>query len=177
MSTSNIQDAGPVTPASPVPEGSVPPQDVHGQEPNQPSRVELRKRALESRNSYELGELPGEQEGAEVDRALQREAENESTLGFAFLYLVVNDIPDDMRIGALQEHFGHKRTDMAIGLRQHLDALRFGILPKGTYMAGQIAARMKSVMRQHGFSASGPSLIWLGRLVWGDGCFVCVVGR
>lgn len=154
MSTSNIRDDGPDAHTPSMPEGSVPPQNRHGQDTVQPSRVELQKRALESRNSYELGELPGEQEGAELDRALQREAKNESTLGIAFRYLVVDDIPDNDRIGALQEHFGHTSPGTAVGLRQHLDALRFGILPKGTSMARQIAARMKSVMRRHDFSAN-----------------------
>lgn len=154
MSTPNIRHDGPVAAASSMPEDSVPPDDVHGQSTELPSRAELRDRALQSRSSYELGKLPGEEEGTEIDRALQREAENESRLGMAFLYLVVEDIPDKERIGALQEHLGNANPNPAIGLRQHLDALRFGILPKGPSMARQIAARMRSVMRKHDFSAS-----------------------
>ena len=137
-----------------MPDGSAQAQEEQEQNSNQPSRVELRERALESRSSYELGDLPGEEEGSEIDRALQREAENGSTLGIAFLFLIVNDIPDDERIGALKEHFGHTSPGTAVGLRQHLDALRFGIFPKGTSMARQIASRMKSTMRRHNFSTS-----------------------
>jgi len=37
-----------------------------------PTRVELRERALETRNSYQIGALPGEDEGAEIDRVLPR---------------------------------------------------------------------------------------------------------
>ena len=71
----------------------------------------------------------------------------------AFRYLVLEDIPDDERISALKEHFGHDSPGTAVGLRQHLDAMRFGIFPRGISMARQIAARMKSVMGRHGFSA------------------------
>ena len=118
------------------------------------SRAELRNRALESRNSYQLGDLPGEEVGAEIDRALQQESESDTTLGIAFRFLVVDDISDDERIGALKEHFGHTSPGTAIGLRQHLDAFRFGIFPQGPSMARQIAARMKSTMRNHEFSPS-----------------------
>ncbi|MXW58476.1 MAG: GIY-YIG nuclease family protein [Acidimicrobiia bacterium] len=122
------------------------------QRANHPSRAELRNRALESRNSYELGELPGEEEGAEIDDALRREAEEESSLGDAFRFLVLDEIPDDERISALREHFGHTGSGTANGLRQHLDALRFGIFPQGPSMARNIAGRMKSIMRRHDFS-------------------------
>lgn len=117
------------------------------------SREELRSRALLSRNSYQLGELPNESQGAEIDLALERESDDETTLGMAFRYLVLEDVPDDERISALKEHFGHDSPGTAIGLRQHLDATRFGIFPRGISMARQIAARMKSVMGRHEFSA------------------------
>jgi len=119
---------------------------------NPASRSELREQALASRNSYQLGELPGDEQGAEIDQALRREAEDDSTLGAAFRFLVLDDIPDEERISRLKEHFGHNSPGTAIGLRQHLDALRFGIFPNGTSMARQIAARMKATMRRHGFS-------------------------
>lgn len=120
---------------------------------NQPSRAELRNRALESRNSYELGELPSEEEGAEIDNALRVEAEHKSSsLGVAFQFLVLDNIPDDKRISALQEHLGHNGRGTANGLRQHLDALRFGIFPQGPSMARHIATRTKSIMSRHDFS-------------------------
>ena len=124
-----------------------------------PSRAELRNRALESRNSYQLGDLPGEEVGAEIDQALQQEFEAGTTLGIAFRFLVVDDIPDDERIGALKEHFDHTSPGTAIGLRQHLDAVRFGIFPQGSSMARQIAARMKSTMRNHEFSPSAREVL------------------
>lgn len=140
--------------ASSTPTNSTPAQADDGQVPSEPSRSELRSRALESRNSYDLGELPDEGAGAEIDDALRREAENESSLGDAFRFLVLDDIPDDKRISALQEHLGHTGHGYANGLRQHLDALRFGIFPQGPSMARNIAARMKSTMRRHNFSDS-----------------------
>ena len=121
---------------------------------NLQSRAELRQQALESRNRYTLGELPGEEEGAEIDSALQREADDESTMGIAFRFLVLDDIPDEERIGKLKDHFGQSSAGTAVGLRQHLDALRFGIFPNGPSMARQIAARMKSTMRKHEFSSN-----------------------
>lgn len=136
------------------PDGSEPAQPQGLQEPSAVSRSELRGRALESRSSYQLGELPGDQQGAEIDLALRKEAEDESTLGAAFRFLVLDEIPDEERISRLKEHFGHNSHGAANGLRQHLDALRFGILPNGTSMAAQIAARMKTTMRRHGFSPS-----------------------
>lgn len=140
-------NGAPSTPATstPAPAGD-------DQASQRPSRAELRNRALESRNSYELGELPSEEEGAEIDDALHQEAEDESSLGVAFQFLVLYDIPDDERISALQEHRGHSSTGTAVGLRQHLDALRFGIFPQGPSMARHIAARMKSMVRRHDFS-------------------------
>lgn len=137
-----------------IPAESTPAQAHDDRDPTKPSRVELRNCALESRNSYVLGELPGEEEGAEIDDALHWEAEDRSSLGVAFQFLVLDDIPDDKRISTLQEHCGHTSAGTAIGLRQHLDALRFGIFPQGTSMARQIAARMNSTMRRHNFSDS-----------------------
>ena len=154
MSTVDIRDEEASNGSSSTPANSNPAQADDGQVLSGPSRSELRSRALESRNSYDLGELPGEEEGTEIDDALRREAENESSLGDAFRFLVLDDIPDDERISALQEHFGHTSAGTAVGLRQHLDALRFGIFPQGTSMARQIAARMKSTMRRHSFSDS-----------------------
>lgn len=128
---------------------------TRGGQPLHPrSRAELQNRALESRNSYQLGDLPGEVVGAEIDQALQQESEAGTTLGTAYRFLVVDDIPDDERIGALKEHFDHTSPGTAIGLRQHLDAVRFGIFPRGPSMARQIAARMRSTMRNHEFSPS-----------------------
>lgn len=127
-------------------------QTRRDQESERPSRAELRSRALLSRNSYRLGELPNESQGAEIDRALERESEEATTLGVAFRYLVLEEIPDDERISTLKDHFGHDSPGTAVGLRQHLDAMRFGILPRGISMARQIAARMRSVMNRHEFS-------------------------
>lgn len=70
------------------------------------SREELRSRALLSRNSYQLGELPNESQGEEIDLALERESDDETTLGMAFRYLVLEDIPDDERISALRSTSG-----------------------------------------------------------------------
>lgn len=123
------------------------------------SRAELRSRALLSRNSYTLGELPNESQGAEIDRALKRESDDKTTLGLAFRYLVLKDIPDDERIGALKDYFEHDSPGTAVGLRQHLDATRFGILPRGVSMARQIAARMKSVMSRHDFSTETKAVL------------------
>ncbi len=139
----------PPAPATVEPSDAVP---VNRQDPAPVTRAELRRKALESRTRYVLGDLPGEEEGAEIDRALTREAEDESSLGVAFRFLVVDEIPDDERIAALQDHSGHTSPGTAIGLRQHLDAWRFGIFPQGTSMARQIAARMRSTMRRHEFS-------------------------
>lgn len=125
----------------------------HNQGSDRPSREELRSRALLSRSSYRLGELPDEPQGAEIDLALERESDDETTLGVAFQYLVLEEIPDDQRISALKDHFGHDSAGTAVGLRQHLDAMRFGILPRGISMARQIAARLRSVMNRHDFSA------------------------
>lgn len=153
MSTVDIRDDEASNGASSIPAESTPGQAHENQIPQGPSRAALRTRALESRNSFELGELPGEQEGAEIDDALRREAEDESSsVGVAFQFLVLDDIPDDERISALQEHSGHTGPGTAIGLRQHLDALRFGIFPQGPSMARNIAARMKSIMSRHDFS-------------------------
>ena len=152
MSTVDIREDEASNGASSIPHKSTPAQVDDNQIPQGPSRAELRTRALESRNSYELGELPGEEEGVEIDDALHQEAKDESSLGVAFQFLVLYDIPDDERISALQEHRGHTSSGTAVGLRQHLDALRFGIFPQGTSMARQIAARMKSTMRRHDFS-------------------------
>lgn len=152
MSTVDIRDDEASNGAPSIPAESTPAQAEDNQIPQGPSRAELRDRALESRNSYELGELPGEKEGAEIDDALHQEVEDESSLGVAFQFLVLYDIPDDERIRALQEKLGHTSPGYATGLRQHLDALRFGIFPRGTSMARQIAARMKSTMPRHDFS-------------------------
>ena len=65
---------------------------------------------------------------------------------------MLDDRPDNERIGALQEDLGHASAGYANGLRQHLDALRFGILPQGPSMARNIAGRMKSIMSRHKFS-------------------------
>lgn len=154
MSTVDIRDDEAFDGESSAPSSSRPNHARDDQVPQGPSRSELRNRALESRNSYKLGDLPGEEEGTEIDYALYKETKDESTLGDAFRFLVQNDIPDDERISALQEHFGHTSPGTAVGLRQHLDALRFGIFPQGTSMARQIAARMKSTMRRHDFSES-----------------------
>ncbi|MXW41893.1 MAG: hypothetical protein F4138_03840 [Acidimicrobiia bacterium] len=100
--------------------------------------------------------MPGEEEGAEIDGALYEEAKEESSLGVAFQILVLEDMSDDEWIGALQRHYDHTSPGYVIGLRQHLDALRFGIFPQDSTSARQVAARMKSVMRRrrHGFSDS-----------------------
>lgn len=153
MSTVDIREDEAFNGASSTPGTSTPASAGDGQVPSGPSRAELRSRALESRNSYKLGELPGEEEGAEIDDALCREAEDESSsLGVAFQLLVLDNIPDDERITALAERIGHTGPGYANGLRQHLDALRFGIFPQGTSMARNIAGRMKSIMRRHDFS-------------------------
>lgn len=154
MSTVDIRDEEAFNGASSTPATSTPAPADDDHASRRPSRAELRNRALESRNSYELGELPGEEEGAEIDNALHREAEDKSSLGVAFQFLVLDDIPDDKRISTLQEHRGHTSAGTAVGLRQHLDALRFGIFPQGTSMARQIAARMNATMRRHNFSDS-----------------------
>ena len=149
----SVVGEGGVTPLdSMAQDGSEPPQPSGHADPDLFSRSELLGRALESRNSYQLGELPGDQQGAEIDWVLRKEAEDDSTLGAAFRFLVLDDIPDEERISRLKEYFGHNSPGTAIGLRQHLDALRFGIFPNGTSMAGQIAARMKTTLRRHGFS-------------------------
>lgn len=127
-------------------------QTLRDQGSDRLSREELRSRALLSRNSYKLGELPNESQGAEIDLALEQESDDETTLGLAFRFLVLDGIPDDERISALKDHFGHDSPGTAVGLRQHLDATRFGIFPRGISMARQIAARMKSVMNRHEFS-------------------------
>lgn len=129
--------------------------DDAGREPlaDRNSRQDLRRRALESRNSYVLGELPGEHEGAEIDRALRQE-EDDLTLGHAFRLLVVENLADNERIEALKAHLGGASPGYAIGLRQHLDAVRFGVFPRGPSMARQIAARMKKFKRRHEFSES-----------------------
>lgn len=153
MSTADIQDDEASNGAPSIPAESTPAQAEDNQIPQGPSRAELRDRALESRNSYVTGELPGEREGAEIDDALRREAQNQSSsLGVAFQFLVLDDISDNERISALQEHSGHTSPGTAIGLRQHLDALRFGIFPQGPSMARHIATRTKSVMGRHDFS-------------------------
>lgn len=118
------------------------------------SRSELRDTALESRNRYRLGLLPNNQEGAEIDQALQQEADEESTIGIAYKFLVIDDIPDETRINALTQHLDNKSTGTAIGLRQHLDALRFGIFPQGPSMARLIAVRMKNIVHKHLFTDS-----------------------
>ena len=118
-------------------------------ESRSPNRRELLERALQSRNSYQLGQLPDEIQGKEIDLALEREAEEETTLGVAYRILILEDIPDDERISRLQQHFGHSSPGTAVGLRQHLDATRFGIFPKGTSMARQIAARLNSTLKNH----------------------------
>ena len=142
-----------------IPAEPTPPHTQDDEVPRKPSRVELRTRALESRRKFVLGELPGEEDGAEIDNALRKEAEEESTIGDAFRILVLDEIPDDERISDLQKHFGQTSPGTAVGLRQHLDALRFGIFPQGTSMAGQIAARMKSTMRRHDFSDSARAVL------------------
>jgi len=150
----DVRDGDSLSTAPPTPETEEPALSQDASSLARLSRAELRGRALESRNSYQLGELPGEDAGAEIDLALQREAEEDSTMGIAFRLLVVEDIPDEERIGALRDHFGHSSHGTAVGLRQHLDALRFGIFPQGTSMARQISARMKSTLRKHEFSPS-----------------------
>lgn len=146
----DAQDGDYLPPVPPTPDSLEP---TLGQDPRiRLTRAELRGRALESRNSYQIGALPGEVEGEEIDGALQQEAEDGTTLGAAFQFLVKNDISDDERISALKEHFGHTSPGTAVGLRQHLDALRFGIFPQGASMARQIAARMKSTIKNHEFS-------------------------
>ncbi|MDE0237509.1 MAG: hypothetical protein OXN95_09830 [bacterium] len=109
MSTVDTRDDEASNGASSIPGESTPAQAKDDQDQQGPSRAELKDRALESRNSYVTGELPGEQEGAEIDGALRREAEDESSsLGVAFQFLVLDDIPDNERISALQEHSGGK---------------------------------------------------------------------
>ena len=152
MSTVDIRDDEASNGASSIPAESTPAQADDNQIPQVPSRAALRARALESRRKFVLGELPGEEEGAEIDDALRKEAEEESSIGDAFRILVLDDIPDNERISDLQKHFGQTSPGTAIGLRQHLDALRFGIFPQGPSVAGQIAARMKSTMRRHDLS-------------------------
>ncbi|MCQ3808266.1 MAG: GIY-YIG nuclease family protein [Acidimicrobiaceae bacterium] len=150
----------PATPAEREAESETEYAPARGGHPLQPlSRAELRNRALESRNSYQLGELPGEEVGAEIDQALQRESEAGTTLGTAFRFLVVEDIPDEERINSLKEYFDHTSPGTAIGLRQHLDAVRFGIFPQGSSMARQIVARIKSTMRNHDFSPSAREVL------------------
>ena len=134
-------------------------QTRHDQGSDRLSREELRSRALLSRNSYRLGELPNESQGAEIDLALKRDSDDELTLGVAFRYLVLEEIPDDERISTLKDHFGHDSSGTAVGLRQHLDATRFGIFPRGISMARQIAARMKSLMNRHEFSAETRAIL------------------
>ena len=79
-----VGEGGATSLDSTSPDGSESAQPQGLQEPSAVSRSELRGRALESRSSYQLGELPGDQQGAEIDLALQKEAEDESTLGAAF---------------------------------------------------------------------------------------------
>ncbi|WP_419944521.1 GIY-YIG nuclease family protein [Candidatus Poriferisodalis sp.] len=116
------------------------------------TRAEMRNRALLSRNSYALGELPDRTQGNEIDAALKREVEDETSIGIAYSILVEKEMPDDERIEALKDWFGHTSYGTAVGLRQHLDALRFGVFPQGPSMARQIAARMNSILRRHEFS-------------------------
>ena len=159
MSSADFRESEASNGASGMTSSSTPGQARDVQVPRGPSRDELRGLALESRNGYTLGELPGEEVGAEIDKALHQEAEVESTLGVAFRFLVLDDIPESERISALQEHLGHSSPGTAIGLRQHLDALRFGIFPQGASMARQIAARMKSTIRGHDFSESAGAVL------------------
>ena len=110
------------------------------------TREEMRRHALLSRNSYELGVLPSEEAGNDIDRALEQD---DTTLGVAYKFLVQDDIDDANRISKLQEHFGQTSPGTAVGLRQHLDALRLGIFPKGVSTARQINRRMRTFMQRH----------------------------
>lgn len=159
MSSADIRENEASNGASGMTPSSIPGQAREVQVPRGPTRDELRGLALESRNSYTLGELPGEEVGTEIDKALHKEAEVESTLGVAFRFLVLHDIPESERISALQEHLGHSSPGTAVGLRQHLDALRLGIFPNGPSMAQQIASRMRSTMRGHDFSDGARSVL------------------
>ena len=159
MSTDSAQEGEAPNRASSIPANSTPAQADGTHNPPVLSRAELRTRALESRSSYELGELPSEEAGTEIDDALRLESQNDSSIGIAYKFLVLEDIPDNERINALRESFGHTGPGTANGLRQHLDAIRFGIFPQGTSMARQIAARIKSIMRRHEFSDSTFALL------------------
>lgn len=73
--------------------------------------------------------------------------------------LALDYIPEDERTSALHRHFGHTSPGYANGLRQHLDALRFGTFPHGPSMARNIADRLKSMMRIFSFSDSSCAIV------------------
>ena len=96
---------------------------------------------------------PSEAQGNEIDSALKQEVDDETSIGVAYSILVEREMPDSERIETLKDWFGHASYGYANGLRQHLDALRFGVFPQGASMARHIAARMNSILRRHEFSS------------------------